>query len=97
MREAYTIVPNLRHVANLISVELHHIDVIDRDFLACERLRSTFAGVRSTKHGVYGYILAVGVNRITPLDRVSTLHSRPMRRLQKAHLAVPSVSTIRRF
>ncbi len=44
-----SVVPDLGHVANAITVELHHVDVVRLDALSGGRHRSAFARIRAAK------------------------------------------------
>ena len=58
--------PNLRHVADLVSGELHHIDVI-RDRLFAGRLTWTTGAsiMRTREDTVGGDVVALGISGFT--------------------------------
>ena len=68
--------PNLRHVADLVAGELHHIDVI-RDRLFAGRLsRTTGTGMSTRKDTVGSDVVALGISGNTlvswPLKQLTT-------------------------
>ena len=73
------VIPNLRHVANAVSVELHHIDVVRRNAFAGRRHGTTLSGVRAAeygqsclKHGVQPEVLTLHSDRWAPMTSQCT-------------------------
>src|SRR4030095_181400 len=56
--EADTVVPDLRHVTNLVAVELHHIHVVRLDALSGGWHWPTVTRMASPEHSVSGNVLS---------------------------------------
>src|SRR6266550_3230319 len=56
-------VPDLRHVADLVAVEFHHIDVIGAGALSSRRTGTALAGMGGRKHAIGAYAVALGIGR----------------------------------
>ena len=59
---ADAVIPDLRHVANAIPVELHHVDVVRFDSLSSRRNGAALTGVRAAKHAVGRHVVAVRID-----------------------------------
>src|SRR5437763_13270596 len=56
-------VPDLRHVADLVAVEFHHIDVIGAGALSGRRTGTALASMGGRKHPICAYAVALGISR----------------------------------
>ena len=57
--------PDLRHVADLVSGELHHIDVIRARLFAGRLTWTTGASMRTREDTVGGDVVALGISGFT--------------------------------
>ena len=53
--------PYLRHVGNLVTLELHDIDVVGAGVASRRRYRTTLAGMRSMEHAVRGNVVSLRI------------------------------------
>src|SRR5437762_8632227 len=56
-------VPDLRHVADLVAVEFHHIDVIGACAFSRRWARTALASMGGRKHAMGAYAVALGIGR----------------------------------
>src|SRR5215469_2577432 len=61
--QCQTGVPYFGHVRDLVSLELHHVDVIRGDSPAGRRNRSALAGMGPIKYAICGNVVSVDIGR----------------------------------
>src|ERR1700758_2548614 len=54
----HAVVPDLRHVEDLVAVEVHHVHVVGFGGFARRRYRAAVAGVRPVENPEHGHVVA---------------------------------------